>query len=161
MLLIPVEKADLELILSWRNDDGVRTRMINSSKISHDEHLAWFDRMSLDPHSKWYIAKDEYKNGLGVIYFTSIDQVQRTAEWGFYCKPGSPNGTGNSLLMLGLKKAAEDLALSSIRAVVLKDNAVSIHLHKKFGFKLLTDNYLFSSSDRDAELFLIFEINFD
>jgi len=40
-MLRPIRKADLEMILSWRNQSFVRESMFNKHKISRKEHFEW------------------------------------------------------------------------------------------------------------------------
>ena len=44
----PIQRSDAELIVVWRNPDGVRLNMYNHEIIDLESHLRWFDSMLED-----------------------------------------------------------------------------------------------------------------
>ena len=50
MPLTPLSEAELDMILPWRNAPAVRRAMLSHHEITPEEHRAWFQRLSGDPH---------------------------------------------------------------------------------------------------------------
>lgn len=134
MSLIPLKAEHLEFILPWRNAPAVRRAMYSHHEISLEEHLAWFERVKGDNTKQWYVYQDEAGEPQGVVYFTDINQEQRTAFWGFYARPEAASGTGLIILMEALDFAFASMGLHKVNAEVLNDNPRSVYLHNKVGF---------------------------
>lgn len=145
MPLRPLVIADLGLVRSWRNSPGVQAASFSCHLISADEHQAWFERISVDPTCRWFMFSRDAQN-TGVGYFTSIDDLYRTATWGFYKAPGAPPGTGSLLCTELLHYAFENLPIDSLVGLVLPDNDASIRIHEKLGFRRVND-----ASERASE----------
>lgn len=131
-LLRPVEESDLAMLLGWRNDERVRTRMLSQHIITRGEHLDWFKRARTSSTRRLFVVE---LNGqpFGFVHFDLISHD--CAEWGFYKNPDAPRGRGLSLATAALKHAFGALKLARVRAVVLSNNAVSLAFHKRLGFK--------------------------
>jgi UDP-4-amino-4,6-dideoxy-N-acetyl-beta-L-altrosamine N-acetyltransferase len=134
MSLIPLSENDLALVLPWRNAPEVRRNMYTHHEISPDEHRAWFERMRQDPSARWYLYRDTAGEPQGVVYFTAIDPMQKTAFWGFYAKPEASPGTGTRMEYEALDLAFGELALRKLNCEVLASNPVVVNLHRKVGF---------------------------
>lgn len=134
MPLIPLTEDDLELILPWRNAPEVRHNMYTHHEISLDEHRTWFERMRQDPSARWYLYRDAAGEPRGVVYFTAIDLVQKTAFWGFYASPEAKPGTGTHMEYEALDLAFGELALRKLNCEVLASNPAVVNLHRKVGF---------------------------
>ena len=48
---------DLDVVLSWRNDPVVRTKMFNQSEISKESHREWFMDVSHNPNHEVLIME--------------------------------------------------------------------------------------------------------
>lgn len=134
MDLAPLCKKDLDMILDWRNDPEIRSKMYTSHQISLKEHYDWFERLQADKAKAYFLAvlNDE---PVGVIGFSEINKIKGIATWAFYASPNAPRGTGSLMEYYALEHAFEKLALHKLRCEVLGFNTVVIKLHKKFGFK--------------------------
>jgi len=133
-MLRPLDKADLELVLSWRNNPVVRQAMCSQHEITREEHHLWFQRMQKDERKQWFLFLDHDGKPCAVVNFVSIDKVQRTAFWGFYADPNARPGTGMRMSLEALDKAYIDLGLRKLSAEVLASNLRSLEMHKKVGF---------------------------
>lgn len=146
-----VRESDLELMLSWRNDPGVRNNMYITSEISIEQHVAWWQRMTVDPSVKYFIYNYKDKPS-GVVYFTGIDSVNHQSMWGFYSSQNAPKGTGSRMEFLALDYAFNELSLKKLSCEVLDYNPAVISLHKKFGFEvegIFKQHHLYLGEYRD------------
>jgi UDP-4-amino-4,6-dideoxy-N-acetyl-beta-L-altrosamine N-acetyltransferase len=133
-MLRPLEETDLKLILLWRNALVVRQVMFTQHEISWDEHQAWFYRAQVDDSRQGFLFLDHENVPCAVVNFSSIDQVQKSAFWGFYANPDAKPGTGMRMSLDALDKAFVELGLRKLNAEVLASNQRSLEMHKKVGF---------------------------
>jgi UDP-4-amino-4,6-dideoxy-N-acetyl-beta-L-altrosamine N-acetyltransferase len=133
-MLRSLEKSDLKLILPWRNAPTVRQAMFTQDEISWNGHQAWFHRMQADDTKRWFLYLNENIEASGVVYFTDLDDAQRTAFWGFYARPDAMPGTGLRMSLDAIDKAFNDFGLEKLNADVLATNSRSLDMHKKVGF---------------------------
>lgn len=134
-MLRVLEKADLELMLPWRNASAVRQAMFSQHEISLEEHRAWFQRMQADSSMRWFLYQDATQSPLGVVYFTGLNRSPENAFWGFYAKPEVTPGTGLRLSLDALHEAFDELGLHKLNAEVLSSNQRSLDMQKKVGFQ--------------------------
>lgn len=113
--------------------------MFHQNIISEAEHQAWFLRLQQNNNARWFVHE---KAGVydGVVYFTDMNQQDRSTIWGFYLAPEAVPGSGTLLGIDGLDMAFDTLLLETVHAKVLTDNEKSIKFHLKLGFELLTSN---------------------
>lgn len=98
IILDLISRGDLATMLSWRNDPRVFSWCRQHDLINEINHLGWFEKSSVDPTIKMYsIKKSCDKSLVGICGFTSIDLINRRAEFSLYI---GPEHWGNSL---GLK----------------------------------------------------------
>ena len=128
----PMSVADLAQVLEWRNHRDIRRYMYTQHEISPIEHRRWFEDMSLDPNRNLLICQlgDTL---VGFINFHVIS-AGKIADWGFYCAPGSPKGTGRMLGRAAIEHAFVQLQLHKICGQALAYNVPSIRLHQALGF---------------------------
>jgi UDP-4-amino-4,6-dideoxy-N-acetyl-beta-L-altrosamine N-acetyltransferase len=134
MTLHKLTKADLQLILTWRNAPEVRKSMYTTQEISEADHRAWFARMEHDPQALWYIHQGENDKPDGVVYFTQYRPENQSSFWGFYAAPDAPAGAGTKLGLDALNEAFYVLELHKLNAEVLTSNECSLRFHEKLGF---------------------------
>lgn len=133
-MLRPLDKVDLELVLSWRNDPTVRQAMYSQHEVTWEEHQLWFQRMQVDKSKQWFLFLDCDGTPCAVVNFVSIDTVMKTAFWGFYADPNARSGTGMRMSLEALDKAFVELGFRKLNAEVLASNLRSLTMHKKIGF---------------------------
>ncbi|WP_288365283.1 UDP-4-amino-4,6-dideoxy-N-acetyl-beta-L-altrosamine N-acetyltransferase [uncultured Marinobacter sp.] len=141
--LRPIHEAELELMLSWRNEPTVRENMYTTHEITLEEHRAWWAKVQASDTQRYFMYE---QNGqpLGVVGFTGIDQSNVNSFWAFYASPSAPRGTGSRMELLALNHAFDELKLHKLCCEVLAFNTPVIKLHEKFGFKvegILRDQY--------------------
>lgn len=134
MSLRALSDNDLPLILEWRNTPAVRANMYSPHEISKDEHYAWFERQRSNRTARWYLYSTSQGKPAGVVYFTDIDERNRTAFWGFYTNPQTPSGTGTKLALEAMDEAFCKQQFHKLSSEVIGHNSKSIRLHKRMGF---------------------------
>ncbi|MCF6305572.1 MAG: UDP-4-amino-4,6-dideoxy-N-acetyl-beta-L-altrosamine N-acetyltransferase [Rhodobacteraceae bacterium] len=132
--LRPMLDRDLEMVMAWRNAPEVRKNMYTQQVITLAEHQHWWANIKEDQNSKYLIFE---ANGVpaGLVNFTDIDPVHKTAFWGFYTCPDAEKGTGTRLGTCALDFAFGALGLQLLTGEVLAGNAASLAFHKKLGFR--------------------------
>lgn len=130
--LRPMNEADLEQVLGWRNHPEVRRYMYTTHEITLDEHRRWFAEVSTDPTMNLLI----YETGGQGIGFVNITRTRcpEVADWGFYLAPHTPKGAGRSLGNQALTYAFDRLGLHKVCGQALDFNERSIAFHKALGF---------------------------
>ena len=139
ILMRLLERADLPLTLSWRNQDHIRKWFLNTAVIPEDAHYTWFERYQvLDNDFIFLILAKELSNTpVGQISIYGIDWGIGTAEFG-RLMIGEPRARG-----LGLAKEATFLLLdyclgvlklNEILLEVKEDNAAAVSIYRAVGF---------------------------
>jgi UDP-4-amino-4,6-dideoxy-N-acetyl-beta-L-altrosamine N-acetyltransferase len=132
--LIDLEHENLNIVLTWRNSDRVRSVMNSDEIITIEQHNRWFELYKNDSTK---IAKlCLYQNKpIGFIQFTNINKKHGTCEWGFYIgEKTAPRGSGTVMGILTLDYLFNVLKMRKLNAYVLEFNLISLNYHKKFGF---------------------------
>lgn len=125
--------ADIEQVLSWRNQPEVRNYMLTQHEITLDEHRQWYERNSQDPMRSLLII-EEGEILLGFVQFKSVAPGD-IADWGFYAAPGVPKGSGNKIGATALNYAFQELELHKVCGQAMEFNEASIRFHRKLGFQ--------------------------
>lgn len=125
--------ADADLLLRWRNDPETRTQSFSQAVVRQDEHMRWLRRKLAAPdETRIYIAKratalvgqarvDRLDAGIGEIS-VSVDSAHRG------------QGLGSELIALATARAADELHLQTIRAVVKPANQASLRAFERAGY---------------------------
>jgi len=158
-LVREMKDDDLEIVLSWRNQDEVRRYMYTRHRIGMEEHRRWFERTSRDNDSKLLIL--EYQaTPIGFINFRKSSHNTEEAEWGFYLAPNAPRGAGGALGEKALEYAFTTLKLNKVLGEVLAYNERSIRFHLRMGFqkeKIFSQKYFDGCHYHDVIIFTISE----
>jgi diamine N-acetyltransferase len=139
-ILREIQKEDLDLINSWRNDREIVTTLGSPFRyIGKEVDEGWF---------KYYIANRSnnvrlaiLKSGqlapIGAVYLTSIDWVARSAEFSIWIGERSAQGQGAGYFATTgiLKHAFKELGLNRVYLTALRDNIRACALYNKVGFK--------------------------
>ncbi len=134
--LVQVEEKDIETIRQWRNSTEVSSYMYNDSKITKEDQAKWFNKISNDLSSQYWIIT--YKNKkLGLASLTNIDKTLSSCYWAFYLGDTSVRGAGIGAKVeySVLKYVFENLKLHKLRCEVFIFNDKVIKMHEKFGFR--------------------------
>lgn len=132
--LRPIEEADLEMILEWRNSERVRRMMFTDRLITPEEHRAWFARTEAG-QQPYFRVFELNERPAGYLAFTGVDRHSQRCAWGFYLGEASlPPGTGTLLGFAGLEYGFDELGFRKICGEILAYNEPSIRLHLRLGF---------------------------
>lgn len=137
--LRPIEEADTDLVLSWRNAPSVVNNFIYREPITKEEHLEWI-RTKVEPGlvHQFVVVLKETEEPLGVVYLQHIEDGQ--AESGiFFSTSASGAGYGAESYKLLGEYAFQVLGLHRLTARILSYNEGSIALHEKCGYEQRKD----------------------
>jgi UDP-4-amino-4,6-dideoxy-N-acetyl-beta-L-altrosamine N-acetyltransferase len=129
----PLEEADLELVLQWRNHPDVRAWMYTTHEISWDEHCKWYAACNEDPGRHLLVVElDGRPTG-----FANLIQLRGSdvAEWGFYLAPDAPRGSGLPFGVAVLDHCFGALDLHKVSGHALAGNERSVRFHARLGFQ--------------------------
>lgn len=135
-----LEKADLEMLNSWRNDPELMSSLGNNFLfISGAVDAAWFENylQNRDKAIRLSIITTPDNRYIGNVNLTSIHAINRSAEFSILI--GSPQdrgkGIGREATHYMLRHAFEDRGLHRIYLSVLQENTAALKLYEKIGFK--------------------------
>ncbi|MDA7818227.1 UDP-4-amino-4,6-dideoxy-N-acetyl-beta-L-altrosamine N-acetyltransferase [Sulfurimonas sp.] len=122
-----------EMILIWRNDDNVRKWMHTSGLILMENHFKFIENLKNDKSNEYFLVQQN-EIYLGVIYFSNINILKKTCEFGLYANI-SLKGVGKILLNKICEYSYESLGINTLYAEVYKKNKKAISLYERAGFK--------------------------
>jgi UDP-4-amino-4,6-dideoxy-N-acetyl-beta-L-altrosamine N-acetyltransferase len=132
-LIRPMNHADLERVLAWRNHPDVRSYMFTQHEITLAEHRRWFER-TLPDSKKHLLIYEVNQQPLGYVNFNEMG-TGGIAAWGFYAAPDAPKGSGRQLGRAALNHAFTQLKLHKVYGQALAHNERSIEFHQSLGFQ--------------------------
>lgn len=132
--LRPIEERDLDMVLSWRNSDRVRSYMYNDHIITPTEHQTWFERTRQTEFPTTLIY--EYKGTpRGLKNISQIDHNNNRCHWGFYLGDSElPRGCGTIMGFLALEYIFEQQNFRKLCAEAFAFNYNSVKYHTRLGF---------------------------
>lgn len=132
--LRPIEERDLDMVLSWRNSDRVRSYMYTDHIITPEEHRAWFERTGAAEFPTTLIF--EYRGTpTGLKSFSQIDHYNNRCYWGFYLGDLElPRGCGTVMGFLALEYIFEQQNFRKVCAEAFAFNKGSLKYHMRLGF---------------------------
>lgn len=103
-------------MLHWRNDPMIRKWTRQNDELSVESHEAWFKSLDGNPTIRTYaVAGEKDAKIVGVCGLTSIDWMNRRAEFSLYIDPiRHHRGFGQSALKTLLHHAFETLNLNCV-----------------------------------------------
>lgn len=157
--LRPIEEGDLELVLSWRNSERVRSYMYTDHLIKPEEHRAWFLR-TLDAEFPATLVFEYRGKPAGLKSFSQIDRHNNRCYWGFYLGDTElPRGCGSAMGFLALEYIFEKHGFRKLCAEAFAFNEGSIKYHTRLGFAQegrFVEHVLKNGAYRDVVSFAIF-----
>ena len=135
--LRPVEMADEQLLLHWRNDPEVRSVSFQTAPVSIETHRAWLKNKLADPKIGLWIAEDQRNEPVGQVRFEfnnheatisiTIDHARRA------------RGLGKVLIERACRKVFEQHPeLLSVVALIKIGNVASERAFRNAGFTQAT-----------------------
>jgi RimJ/RimL family protein N-acetyltransferase len=131
-ILRPMQMADAERILAWRNQPHIREAMFTTGEISLEDHLAWMERTITDKQTHTFIYED---GGHPLGYVKIEEEGNGVWRWGFYIgHKAAVKGSGSRMLCLALDHIFDTCCGTNVKAQVKPDNPASIRIHERLGF---------------------------
>lgn len=146
----PIEREDLERVLAWRNRFSVRNAALNDHEITWEEHVAWFEKESLDATRQTYVYIEQGAP-LGMMTYLEFEERDQHLKWSFYLTSDElPRGTGTRMCARFLEKVFAEMPIRKVYATVIMNNPKSLKLHKRLGFEQegLLREYLLRGEER-------------
>lgn len=159
--LRPMEVADTDLIVKWRNEDFVRQNFIYRKTFTREGHLNWIETMVKTGKVVQFIICTRENRPVGSVYLRDIDRVQRKAEYGIFIgeKDALSCGYGTQAAELMIQYAFKTLHLHKLMLRVLSGNDRAKRSYEKAGFvqeAYLKDELYLEEGYRDEILMACF-----
>lgn len=132
----PVDRAHLERMRAWRNDPRIFSWCRQNGQISDLDQERWFEKQNSDPSIRMFLIYGESQTlPIGVCGLTSIDLVNRRAEFSLYIAPDKQQmGFGRAALKTLLHWGFKMLGLNIIWGETYEGNPAR-SLFESLGFK--------------------------
>lgn len=136
IILKELTLEDIELVRNWRNSKEVAPYMYNENYISEEQQSRWFEKISCEVNSKYWIIEYEGRK-LGLASITAIDNTLSSCYWAFYLGDLSVRGAGIGAKVEFniIEYVFSELKLNKLRCEVFVTNDKVIKMHEKFGFR--------------------------
>ena len=146
---------DTDLIVAWRNSDGVRKNFIYQALFTRESHENWMKTMvETGKVVQMMICDSASDEPLGSVYIRDIDRHHNKAEYGIFI--GEPDargrGVGTAAAKLMLRYCFEEEGLHRVYLRAFSDNIQAIKSYEKAGFVregLLRDDVCIEGQYRD------------
>jgi len=127
--------GDEAMVREWRNLPEISKYMYTSNYITEQEHDAWFDRVTTDPHYHYWIIVLDGKD-VGVVNLYGIDYRNSRAHWAFYLADSSVRGrgVGGAVEYWVMRHVFDNLQMGKLCCEVFTWNKSVVNMHKSFGF---------------------------
>jgi RimJ/RimL family protein N-acetyltransferase len=131
-----LERTDLEMTLSWRNEN--RRWFLNSDLLSIDKHRSWFEQYQAQDDDYVFIIErlSERIEPVGQISLYKIDWQGQKAEFGrlLVGESARQKGIAKKATEILLEYAFDTLGIKTIHLEVLQNNIPAISLYEQCGF---------------------------
>lgn len=119
----------------WRNNYEIWKYCRQNDLIPESAHQAWFQGLAGNDSTRMYLVRDRDGRPVGVCGLTSIDSVNRRAEFSLYIAAGFQGcGIGKAALSTLLSHGFRNLGLNVIWGESFDGNP-ALKMFKKLGFK--------------------------
>ncbi|MGC5022899.1 GNAT family N-acetyltransferase [Micromonospora sp. DT47] len=139
-MLRDATEDDVNLMLSWRNQETNRQVSKTHHEITAAEHAAWWSRVRVDPTRRVLMyVRDGVPCGVVTFFDLSPDEP-RTGSWGFYLDADGLAERGETLpawlevMREAVDHAFDELKLDRLEGEVLGDNTVVRQMNRRFRF---------------------------
>ena len=136
--LRPMTYADTDLIVAWRNTDGVRKNFIYQAPFTRESHENWIRTMvETGKVVQFIICLEDGDRPVGSVYIRDIDRTHRKAEYGIFIgeEEARGRGIGTVAAKLMLKYCFRQEQLHKVFLRVFADNIRAGRSYEKAGFQ--------------------------
>lgn len=135
LILRPADISDMQILFDWANSDIVRSMSLSTKKFSWETHKKWFEKCLRASTTEIFLGIDSNQFPIGQIRFDLVGNSQ--ADVDVHTNPDwIGRGFGTQLIILGTQRFFAVSNVSSIRAIVLKNNIASIRAFQKAGYTI-------------------------
>lgn len=136
-MLKPIQHTQIEMVRQWRNTPRIRSLMLDSSEISTEQQVAWFERVWASEQQLYMLIYFKQKP-IGVTSLTAIDKVTGCCEPGMYIYDQQYQG---NIIPFCAAFALNDVAfeqfgLTQLRGKIFESNQASMRFHKACGYQV-------------------------
>ncbi len=139
VLLLPLERGDLQMVAGWRNDPAVRPFFFSPLPISLSGQDRWYDAyLSRGDSLIFIVVPQRQEKRVGMVGLDRIDHRNQSAEYGrmLIADPADRRkGYARDATLTLLHYAFAYLNLNRIYLRVFAENASAVHLYESCGFK--------------------------
>lgn len=135
--LRPMTREDTDLIVAWRNSEGVRRNFIYQEPFTPEGHENWFKNMIETGKAVQMIICDMAGDTpLGSVYIRDIDRLHHKAEYGIFIGVESARGrgVGTAAARLMLNYCFDEEKLHRVYLRVFASNEQAVRSYEKAGF---------------------------
>lgn len=166
VILRPVERTDLERLVTWRNEPSISKHFFNVFPLSLAGQESWFENLLKRKDKKLFIIDIKEQVPVGTVGLDTIDFKNQSAEFGSLLIQPSQQGKGfaKDATMALLRFAFDDLNLNRIYLQVFDWNEPAIKLYLGCGFQkegLLRQSVYKDGSFQDILLMAILRDEFE
>ena len=145
-----IEKEDLSLVQTWRNNEKIRRYFREYREFSMDQKENWYEEMTKDDRFEMFVIVDcKSDEVLGVTGLTYIDWVNRHSDIHFYIGKNEAwidEEYAPKAIKIIIEYGFETLNLNKMWAEIYEIDKLKLSFFKKFGFKIdanLREHYFY------------------
>lgn len=149
---------DTDLIVSWRNTDGVRKNFIYQALFTRESHENWIrTKVETGDVVQMIICETGSERPVGSVYVRDVDRTHHKAEYGIFIGEADARGKGygTAAAKLMIRYCFEEMKLHRLFLRVYAENQQAIKSYEKAGFEreaLLRDDVCIEGQYRDIVL---------
>ena len=149
---------DTDLIVSWRNTDGVRKNFIYQALFTRESHENWIrTKVETGDVVQMIICETGSDRPVGSVYVRDVDRTHHKAEYGIFIGEADARGKGygTAAAKLMIRYCFEEMKLHRLFLRVYAENQQAIKSYEKAGFEreaLLRDDVCIEGKYRDIVL---------
>ena len=147
--LRPAKMSDADRLLKWANDPVARAWSKSATPITSDDHDRWMQFNVLMGYPQHIVMIAETEDGpVGVVRFDAKkrDVLSYTVSINM-----DPNYRGNGLGYAVLAEACRMMQENTLLAEMRYENAASINIFERCGFRLVGDDGAFVQYKREPQ----------
>jgi UDP-4-amino-4,6-dideoxy-N-acetyl-beta-L-altrosamine N-acetyltransferase len=131
---IHLTDKELKLVLEWRNDDSVRTKMYNPQPISFDNHVRFVKGLiNREDCMYWIVSVDGLY--IGTTNITHINIEEKSCELGYLLSPDKVGSGYGYDFAIARQKLLHELGIRYAYGNMRSDNIQAILISEYFGSK--------------------------